>query len=210
MGTIVQFTIKAPKLIEYLESLGVKVASRDGVFSETSAFTLPSGISACIFDEDAWGETLYGPEEMELPRQLHALDKSKSLIKWLFMHLSMCNEFDECEAEEDDQSTIFCEEFESILTNTYPAKEMSKKVSKLDDLIEEASFLYFDYWDGDDFNYCYLNVKNGEMSYWDGVETDNSSDEWYWRNLDEFIFLVKEAHPAKAYAREKSKWVEKN
>ena len=44
MGTIVQFTIKAPKLMGYLESLGVKVASRDGVFSETSAFTLPSGI----------------------------------------------------------------------------------------------------------------------------------------------------------------------
>ena len=243
MGIHTKFTVKAPRLVEYMNSIGIQISAKEGTFTQWSNFTLPSGASACIFDEDAWGETLYGTEEMSLPRCLSGVDNSKSLSVWLMQHLSDFNTFskdsyseDECDDDidideedeiydeyddeyedeyyddddfyDEDNTVAFCQEMKAIIENQFQDKDVWQEIAALDDLIEEAEFLYFNYYDGYDFQYDYITVKNGEMTYSAGYGDDEICDGWYWRNLDELIDLIKKNLPAETYKREKCSWVQ--
>ena len=242
MGIHTKFTVKAPRLVEYMNSIGIQISAKEGTFTQWSNFTLPSGASACIFDEDAWGETLYGTEEMSLPRCLSGVDNSKSRSVWLMQHLSDFDTFskdsysdDECDDdfdidEEDeiydeyddeydeyyddddfsaeDNTAAFCQEMKAIIENHFQDKDVWHEIAALDDLIEEAEFLYFNYYDGYDFQYDYITVKNGEMTYSAGYGDDEICDGWYWRDLDELMDLIKKNLPAETYKREKGSWVQ--
>lgn len=239
MGIYTKFTMKAPRLAEYMNSIGIQISAEEGTFTQWSNFTLPSGASACIFDEDAWGETLYGTEEMGLPRYLCVVDNSKSLSVWLMKHLSDFNTFskasyseDECDDDfdsdeedeiydeyddeyyddddfyDEDNTAAFCQEMKAIIEDHFQDKDVWQEIAALDDLIEEAEFLYFNYYEEYDFQYEYITVKNGEMTYSAGYGDDEICDGWYWRNLDELIDLIKKNLPAVTYKREKCSWVQ--
>ncbi len=237
MATYTKFTFKAPKLVTALREKGIRVSSFNGGFSEKSNFTLPSKVSACIFDEYAWGKTLYGSEEMQLPGMLLPTDDSKSLALWLIKHLSGLNIYkisafedyntaydtdheDDCydedeyedeycdDEEEGDYTEEFRKEVKAIIENQYPDGDIREQICLLDDFIEEAEFLYFDYDDGYDFQYEYIEIKNGKMSYRSGIGNDDICDGWYWRNLDEFIALVKNNFQPTTYIRNHNEWVE--
>lgn len=228
MSVYTKITFKAPKLVEFLKEKGIDISSKNGVFYEASDIKLPSGLSACIFDEDAWGATLYGPEEMSLPRDLGGIDSGDSFVLWLVNQLVKVGEvyedeeyeeefeYDDDYCEEDeffsddvDNCMDFCKEIKNIFEEMYPDKKSWKKIGELDDLIEEAKILYFNYWDGTDFEYTYAEIKDNKAYYWDGVgeEEPEVYEDWYWRNLEGFIKLVKDNIPATTYTRKNSKWV---
>ena len=206
MAVYTKFKIQAPKLVRVLQDIGIKVSTWNGAFSETSKFKLPSGVTACVFDEHAWGETLYGPEEMGLPRELTATDATKSLVVWLVKSLCGLNRFEEDDAE--DSSSAFCQEFRTIIEEKYPGSDKWKKIEELDNVIETAEFLYFNYGEEYDFDCEYIEVRNQRMQYRSLIGDDEICDGWYWHNLEEFVVLVKDAAQPATYERQCSKWVE--
>ena len=147
MSVYVKFSFKAPQLVEFFKNLGIQVSVNKGVFDEMSTITLPSGASACVFDPDAWRHTLYLSEDMILPRCLNGIGSGKSLVSWLFAHLTEVDEdidfYDE-EEEGYDGGISFCQEIANILAEKY-TDDMWNHISQLDDLIEEAELLYFNY-----------------------------------------------------------------
>lgn len=233
MGVYVKFKFKAPRLVEYLKEIGIDISVKDDRFTELSEITLPSGAKACIFDEDAWGETLYGPQEMGLPRELCGINSGGSLVAWLIQHLTnvgdegFCDEdFDvedycdkvfvdeelydeEYDDEENEKSMAFCREAKEIIENKFPGKDIWKKIAELDDLIDEAEVLYLNYWGGEEFDYTYAEMKDQEALYWDGDGSEDAYEGWYWNNLIKFKKLVKDNIPAQVFERNKSNWIEK-
>ena len=87
MASFTKVNFKAPKLIEFFKEQGIELSTKNGLFTELSNITLPSGKKACLFDEDAWGFTLYGSDEMRLPRCLGGLGEGGSFVLWLVNHL---------------------------------------------------------------------------------------------------------------------------
>ena len=228
MSVYTKITFKAPKLVEFLKEKGIDISSKNGVFYEASDIKLPSGLSACIFDEDAWGATLYGPDEMRLPRNLGGVGSGGSFVLWLVNQLvevgedSEVGQYEEYEYDEDyceedeffsdefDNCMDFCKEIKNIFEEMYPDKKSWKKIGELDDLIEEAEILYLNnYWDGEGFDYTYAEMKNGQAFYWYGCSEDETElyEDWYWRDIKGFIKLVKSNIPATTYTRKNSKWV---
>lgn len=221
MGVYAKVTLKAPKFVEYMKELGVEFSTKDDIFKESSTITLPSGADACIFDEDAWGYTLYGPQEMGLPRNLGGIGEGKSVVSWIISHLvdvgelsddeynEECEFFDD-EFEDSDKGMAFCQEIKDIIEKQYPGKKKWDDIGKLDDLIEEAEILYLSYWGGTDFDYSYAIVKDGEMSHWQGNGYDDEMyEDWFWKNLDGFITLIKENVSATTFKRKNGKWAKK-
>lgn len=206
MAIYTKFKIQAPRIVKAFQNIGIKISTWNGSFTETSAIRLPSGVSACIFDEHAWGKTLYGSEEMGLPRNLPAPEDSKSLAVWLVKALCGFDQFDE--DDDEDNSSAFCREFGAIIEKNFPGGDKWQKLEKLDDLIETAEFLYFNYGEEYDF-YCeYIEVRNQRMLYHSMFGDDEICDGWYWHNLEEFVVLVKNAAQPATYERQCSKWVE--
>lgn len=221
MGVYVKFKFKAPRLVEYLKEIGIDISVYNDRFNEGSEITLLSGAKACIFDEDAWGETLYGPEEMGLPRSLSGINEGGSFAVWFIGHLtyvgneSVCDEdFDEDEYyddeyEYDENSTAFCQEAKKLIENKFSEKNIWKEISKLDDLIDEAEILYLSYWGGKEFDYTHAEIKNQEAFYREGNGYEDAYEDWYWKNLLGFAKLVKDNIPAQVYERKKSRWTKK-
>ena len=227
MSVYVKMKFKAPKLVEYLKEIGIDISVHNDVFIEGSSIKLASGLTACLFDEDAWGETLYGPQEMGLPRSLGGIGFGGSFVVWLLQHLTDVGDNDcsdgegfydeDCDYEfydeefggqDNENSMAFCREAKEIIENKFSGNDIWKKIAELDDLIDEAEILYLSYWGGNDFDYSYAQMKNNESSYWEGNGFDDDPfEDWYWRNLDEFIVLVKENVTCTTYKRKKSKWV---
>ena len=209
MAIYTTFKIQAPKLVNALQDIGIKVTTWNGGFSESSEFKLPSGVTACIFDEHAWGETLYGPEEMGLPRSLQATDASKSLAVWLVKCLCGFNSFaeDNDNDDSDDSTAAFCQEFRNIIEEKYPGSDKWQKIEAWDSLIDTAKFLYLSYWDGYDLECEYIEVSKGRMQYRFLIGDDDICDGWHWRNLEEFVPLVKNVVQPTPYERNCSQWV---
>lgn len=248
MSTYTKFEFKAPKLVKIFKEIGIDISTSNGIFTEASEIYLPSGNSACVFDEDAWGKTLFGPEEMNLPRYLCGFNPQDSISAWLINNLAdirdkasydeFCDEdyeddedyeedeeyeddedYEEDEEYEDDEDyeeefedpcADFCCEIKALIEKQYPDEPAKKNIVKLDDFIEEASILFFDYWGGTDFEYTYAEIKNGELYYYSGSGEEEYEvySDWYWRNLDEFISLIKEKISAEIFKRENGKWSE--
>ena len=215
MSAYTKFTFKAPELVNFFKSIGVDISTFDGEFTEKTAILLPSGKTACVFDEDALGETLFGPQEMNLPRYLCGFNPQLSISAWLINRLTDIGDesaydeeyYDEEYYEEsEDSSADFCREIKNLIEKEYPDATAKKNIIKLDDLIDEASILFLDYWGGTDFEYTYAEIKNGELYYYCGSGEDEYED-WYWRNLDEFIALIKENISVELYKRKSGKWV---
>lgn len=203
MGVVAKFTFKAPKLVKYLKEMGIEVSIHKGVFTESSFFALPSEESACICDEDAWGATLYGPQEMGLPRSLCGIGEGCSFSQWLLNRLTDVDEDDE---EDEENCVAFCREAKEIIEKKFS----DGNLAQLDDLIEEAQVLYFNYWGGTDFDYSYAELKGNEASYWSGCgEDDPVYEDWRWRNLDEFIKLVKKQITPQTFTRANGNWIKK-
>lgn len=156
---------------------------------------------------------------MNLSRYLCGFNPQISLSAWLINRLTDIGDestYDEDEEyydeeyyeESEDSCAEFCREIKALIEKEYPDATAKKNIIKLDDLIDEASVLFLDYWGGTDFEYTYAEIKNGELHYY----CDNSEDEyevyedWYWRNLDEFIALIKENISAEIYKRKSGKW----
>ena len=205
MGVMVKFIFKAPKLVKVLKDLGIGVAAGKKIFTEKSSFSLPSGACACVFDEDAWGYTLYGPQEMGLPRCLYGINSGDSFARWLFSLLGDIGD-DEQECDESGNGSAFCREFKDITEKKFSREE----IEKLDALIKDAEILYLSYWGGTDFDYTYATIKNGKMKYWAGAGSDDEEvyKDWHWNDLNGFIKLVKKNIPATTYKRKKGKWIE--
>ena len=220
MSTYTKFIFKAPKLVERFKEIGINISTSNGIFTEASEIRLPSGESACVFDEDAWGKTLFGPQEMNLPRFLCGFDPKNSISLWLINRLTDVGEksgydddeeyYDEEEIYDEggDNGTAFCQETKELIEKEYPDATAKKNIIKLDDFVEEASILFFNYWGGTDFEYTYAEIKNGELYYYcgSGEEEYEVYEDWYWRNLDEFIALIKENISAELYKRKSGKW----
>ena len=220
MSTYTKFIFKAPKLVERFKEIGIDISTSDGEFTEKTAILLPSGKTACVFDEDAWGETLFGPQEMNLSRCLCEFNPQISLSAWLINRLTDIGDestYDEDEEyyddeeyyeESEDSCAEFCREIKALIEKEYPDATAKKNIIKLDDLVEEASILFLNYWGGTDFEYTYAEIKNGELNYYcgSGEEEYEVYEDWYWRNLDEFISLIKENIASELYKRKSGKW----
>lgn len=175
MSTYTKFIFRAPKLVNFFKEIGVDISTSNGEFTEATEIYLPSGKSACIFDEDAWGKTLFGPQEMNLPRFLCGFDPKNSISAWLINRLTDIGDepsyeedeeyydYEEYYEESDDDCTDFCCEIKELGEKQYPDATAKKNIIKLDDFIDEASILFFDYWGGTDFEYTYAEIRNEEL-----------------------------------------------
>jgi len=222
MGIGVTFSIKAPKLVTFLKEIGIDINSKNGVFTERSNITLPSGEKAFFYDDDSVAkhigkQALYDDEEFGMPRWLHGMAEGDSLVEWFITHLVDVGEEELIENFIDKQYSCidFCQEAKEIIDRSFPEEER-ERIKELDELIEEASFLYLSSWGGDDFDYAYAEVKDGKASYRVGSGLDDDSyedldddsyEEWYWDSYSEFVELVKEHFPAVIYKRQNGKWV---
>jgi len=223
MGIGVTFSIKAPKLVTFLKEIGIDINSKNGVFTERSNITLPSGEKAFFYDDDSVAkhigkQALYDDEEFGMPRWLHGMAEGDSLVEWFITHLVDVGEEELIESFIDKQYSCidFCQEAKEIVDRSFPEGQGREKIKELDDLIEEAAFLYLSSWGGDDFDYAYVEVKDGKASYRVGSGLDDDSyedldddfyEEWYWDSYSEFVELVKEHFPAVIYKRQNGKWV---
>ena len=156
---------------------------------------------------------------MNLPRLLCGFDPKNSISLWLINRLTDVGEksSDDDDEEYDDEEiydeggdngTAFCQETKELIEKEYPDATAKKNIIKLDDLVEEASILFLNYWGGTDFEYTYAEIKNGELNYYcgSGEEEYEVYEDWYWRNLDEFISLIKENIASELYKRKSGKW----
>ncbi len=230
MGIGVTFSIKAPKLVVFFKGIGIDIDSENGVFTERSYITLPSGDKAFFYDDDSIAkhigkQALYDDEEGGMPRWLHGMEEGDSLVEWFINHLVDVGEEYMIERFNDKQHLCldFCQEAKEIIDRSFPEEER-ERIKELDELIEEASFLYLSSWGGDDFDYAYVEVKDGKASYRVGSGLDDDSyedldddsyedldddsyEEWYWDSYSEFVELVKEHFPAVIYKRQNGMWV---
>ncbi len=214
MGIGTTFSIKAPKLVSYFKGIGIDIDSENGVFTEQSCITLPSGETAVFYDDEGLAryrgkQALYVDNE-GWPRWLHGMKKGGSLAEWFINHLVDVGEEERIERFTDKQNLCidFCQEAKEIIGRSFPKKKDLGRIKELDDLIEEASFLYLSNWGGNDFDYACVEVKNGKASYRVGYGLrDDPHERWYWDSYNSFIELVKEKIPASIYKRQSGKWV---
>ena len=216
MGIGTTFSIKAPKLVTFLKEIGIDIDSENGVFTERSNITLPSGEKAFFYDDDSMakhigGQALYDDEEFGMPRWLHGIGEGDSLVEWFMNHLVDVGEEELIERFKNKEYSCidFCREAKEIVDRSFPREKGHKKIKALDDLIEEASFLYLSCWGVPDLNFTYVEVKNGKASYRIGCGFENEElyENWDWDDYGEFIELVKEHTPAIVYKRQKGKWI---
>lgn len=212
MACLVEFSLTAPKFIDLLNSKGITINAKDGVFTNFSDFSLPSGMSACIYDEFAWGKTLYGPQEMGLPRYISDLDADGSVSVWLFKHLTGYDEDEDYEYEEEFEEGIdtseFCKEFEAILISWYNKENMWEQIAALDDDIENADILIYSGEDGE-FNFTHIEITNGIKTTRRGSNYDQECESWYWKDLNELKKLIIEDIEGTTHIRKDGKWEEK-
>lgn len=214
MGIGTTFSIKAPKLVSYFKGIDIDIDSENGVFTERSCITLPSGQTAFFYDGDGSArymgkQALYVDNE-GWPRWLHGMKKGGSLAEWFINHLVDVGEEERIERFIDKQYLCidFCQEAKEIISRYFHKKKDLGRIKELDDLIEEASFLYLSNWGGNDFDYAYVEVKDGKASYRVGYGLkDDPYERWYWDNYNSFIELVKGKKTAVKYKRQSGKWV---
>ena len=167
MGIGTTFSVKAPKLVTFLKEIGIDIDSENGVFTERSNITLPSGEKAFFYDDDSMAkhigkQALYDDEEFGMPRWLHGMAEGDSLVEWFITHLVDVGEEELIENFIDKQYSCidFCQEAKEIVDRSFPEAKGREKIKELDDLIEEAAFLYLSCWGVPDFDYAYVEIKN--------------------------------------------------